>query len=83
MRATVGALAVGEFDGEAEAEARASEAELVRADLVEEASAVAEQDGDAGDGVPDDVAKAAQAGEGETDLVPVGVEGEIVRRADG
>ena len=78
-----GGLAVGEFDGEAEAEARAAEAELVRADLVEETRAVAEQDGDAGDGVPDHVAKAAQAGEGEADLVPIGVEGEAVGRADG
>jgi hypothetical protein len=34
------------------------------ADFVEEAGAVAEDDGDAGDGIPDDVAEAAQAGEG-------------------
>ena len=64
MRATVGALAVGEFDGEAEAEVGAGEAKLVLADLVEEAGAVAEDDGNAGDGIPDDVAEAAQAGEG-------------------
>ena len=34
------------------------------------------------DGVPDHVAKAAQAGEGEADLVPVGVEGDVVGCAD-
>jgi len=78
-----GGLAVGEFDGEAEAEARTAETELVRADFVEETRAIAEQDGGADDGVPDDVAKAAQAGEGEADLVPIGVEGERVRRAYG
>ena len=42
-----GGLAVGELDGEAEAEARTAEAELVLAHLVEETRAVAEQDGDA------------------------------------
>ena len=73
-----GRLAVGKLDGEAQAEVRAGEAQLVLAHLVEEARAVAQDDGDAGDRVPDDVAKAAQAGEGDADLVPVGVEGHVV-----
>jgi hypothetical protein len=73
----------GELDGEAEAEVGAGEAELVLADFVEEAGAVAEDDGDAGDGVPDDVAEAAQAGEVGADAVPVGVEGDVVGGADG
>jgi hypothetical protein len=78
-----GSLAVGEFDGEAEAEARAAEVEFVLAHLVEETRAVAEHDGGAHDGVPNHVAKAAQAGEGEADLVPIGVQGEAVWSADG
>ena len=83
MRATVGHVAVGKLDGEAKAEVGAGEAKLVFADFVEEAGAVAEDDGNAGDGIPDDVAEAAQAGEGGVDLVPVGVEGDVVRGADG
>ncbi len=78
-----GRLAVREFDGEAEGKARADEAELVAADLVEEAGTVAEDDGDGGDGIPDDVAEAAQAGKVGGDFVPVGVEGEGLRRAEG
>jgi hypothetical protein len=57
-----GGGSVGELDGEAEAEAGAGEAKLVLADLVEEAGAVAEDDGDARGGVPEDVAEAAEAG---------------------
>ena len=82
MRATVGALAVGELDGEAQAEVRAGEAQLVLAHLVEEARAVAENDGDAGDRIPDHVAEAAQAGEGNADAVPVRAEGDVVGGAD-
>src|ERR1039458_9647266 len=52
-----GRLAVGKLISEAEAEMRACHAEFVLAHFVEDASAVAENDGDAGDGVPDDVAK--------------------------
>jgi hypothetical protein len=78
-----GSAAVGELDGEAEAEMGAGEAELVLADFVEEAGAVAEDDGDAGDGIPDDVAEAAQAGEVDADLVPIGVEGDVVGGSDG
>ena len=62
---------------------RAGHAELVLAHLVEDARAVAEDDGNAGDGIPDDVAETAQAGEVDADRVPVGVEGGVVRRADG
>jgi hypothetical protein len=83
MRATVGGLAVGKLDGEAQAEARAGQPQLVLADLVEEARAVAQNDGRAGDRVPDHVAKAAQAGERDADLVPVRVQGHVVRGADG
>src|SRR5580658_8057354 len=75
--------AVGELDRKAQAEESSGEAELVLADFVEEARAVAEDDGDAGDGVPDDVAEAAEAGEVGGDLVPVRVEGYVVRGADG
>ena len=78
-----GRLAVGKLDGEVQAEVRAGHAQLVLAHLVEEARAVAEDDGNAGDGVPDDIAEAAQAGEGDADLVPVGVEGHVVGGSDG
>ena len=78
-----GRLAVGKLDGEMQAEVRAGHAQLVLAHLVEEARAVAEDDGNAGDGIPDDVAEAAQAGEVDADAVPVGVEGHVVGRADG
>ena len=78
-----GRLAVGELDGEAQAEARAGQPQLVLADLVEEARAVAQKDGNAGDRVPDHIAKAAQAGEGEADLVPVGVQRQVFGGADG
>ena len=74
---------MGKFDGEMEAEVRTGEAQLVGADLVEEASAVAQNDGDAGDWIPDDIAKATQSGEGDADLVPIGVEGEVLRSSDG
>ena len=78
-----GRLAVRKLDGEAQAEARARHAKLVLAHLVEDARAVAEDDGNAGGGVPDDVAEAAQAGEVDADRVPVGVEGDVIGRADG
>ena len=42
---------------------RSGQAQLVFADLVEEARAIAEDDGDAGDGIPDHVAEATQASE--------------------
>ena len=69
-----GRLAVGKLDGEPQAEVRAGEAQLVLADLVEEPRAVAQNHRNAGDRVPDHVAKAAQAGEGDADLVPVRVQ---------
>ena len=78
----VGGLAVGELDGEAQTEAGAGHAQLVFADFVEEAGAVAQDDGDARYRVPDHIAKPAQAGEGDADAVPVGVEGHVVRGAD-
>ena len=78
-----GRLAVGKLVGEAETEMRASHAELVLAHLVEDARAVAEDDGNAGDGIPDDVAEAAQAGEVDADGVPIGVEGGVAGGADG
>ncbi len=78
-----GRLAVGKFDGEAKAEARTGQAQLVLADLVEEPRAVAQDDGHAGDRVPDHVAKAAQAGEGDADLVPVGVQRQFFGGSNG
>ena len=43
-----GRVAVGKFDGEAQAEVRAGHAQLVLAHLVEDARAVAKDDGNAG-----------------------------------
>ena len=74
-----GRVAVRKLDGEAQAEARAGHAQLVLAHLVEDARAVAEDDGNAGGRVPDDVAEAAQAGEVDADRVPIGVEGDVAR----
>ncbi len=64
-------------------EARAGHAQLVLAHFVEDAIAVAENDGNAGGGIPDDVAETAEAGEVDADLVPVGVESDVCGRADG
>ena len=78
-----GRLAVGKLDGEAKAEVGSREAQLVFADLVEEARAVAKDHGHCGDGIPDHVAKAAQARERGVDAVPVGVQGHVLGSADG
>ncbi len=78
-----GRVAVRKFDGEAQAEVRAGHAQLVLAHLVEDARAVAEDDGNAGGRVPDHVAEAAQAGEVDADRVPIGVEGDVVGSSDG
>ena len=83
MTATVGGWPWGNSMVRRRREARAGEAELVPAHLVEDARAIAEQGGDGRYGVPDDVAEAAQAGEGGVDGVPVGVEGEVLWGADG
>ena len=40
-------------------------------------------DGDGGDGIPDDIAEAAQAGEGGRDFIPVGMESYIFGGAEG
>src|SRR5580658_4471631 len=69
-------MAVDEGDGWGDAVG-----ELDRKAQAEESSG--EEDGDAGNGVPDDVAEAAQAGKFITDPVPVGVEGDVVGGADG
>ena len=65
-----GRLAVGKLDGEAQGEARAGKAQLMQAHLVEDASAIAEQSGDGRYGIPDDIAEAAQSGEGGVDRCP-------------
>ena len=52
------------------------------ADFIEETGAIAEDDGNTGDGIPDNVAEAAQAREFGADAVPVGVERDIVGGAD-
>ncbi len=52
-----GRVAVRKLDGEAQAETRAGHAELVLAHFVEDARAVAEDHGNAGAGIPDDVAE--------------------------
>ena len=64
MRATVGGWPWGNSTVRRRRKWAPDEAQFVLADFVEEAGAVAEDDGDAGDGIPDDVAEAAQAGEG-------------------
>jgi hypothetical protein len=77
-----GRVAVRKLYGEAQPEMRAGQSEFVLADLVEEACAVAQDYGDAGDRVPDHVAKAAQTGERDADPVPVRVQRHIVRSSD-
>ena len=78
-----GRMAVGELDGEAEAEVGSGEAELVLADLVEEAGAVAEDDGDARDGYQTTLPKPRSPVKSDADAVPVGVEGDVVGGSDG
>ena len=53
------------------------------AHFVEDASAVTQDNGNAGDGIPDDVSKPAQPGEVDGDRVPVGVKGRVIGCADG
>ena len=77
-----GRVAVRKLDGEAQAEARAGHAQLVLAHLVEDARAIAEDDGNAGGRIPDDVAEAAQAGEVDADGVPIGMEGDVAGGSD-
>ena len=77
-----GRVAVGKFDGEAETEVRASHAQLVLAHLVEDARAVAKNDGNAGGRIPDHVAETAQAGEVDADGVPIGMEGDVAGSSD-
>ena len=83
MSATVGAWPSGNSTARLQAEVRAGQAQLVLAHFVEEARAIAEDHGHARHRIPDHVAKAAQAGELGADAVPVGVEGDVVGRADG
>ena len=66
-----GRLPVGKLDGEPHSEVRADEAKFLPADLVEQAGAVAQDDRHARNRIPDHVAKAAQAGEWNGDLIPV------------
>ena len=77
-----GRLAVRKLDGEPQPEMRAGQSEFVLADLVEEACAVAQDYGDAGNRIPDHVAKTAQTGERDADPVPVRVQRHIVRSSD-
>ena len=74
-----GGAAVRKLDRQPQPEARPGQAQLVIADLVEQTRPVAENHRHAGDRVPDDVAKAAQAGEIDADPVPVRVQRHIVR----
>ena len=76
-------LAVRKLDRQAKAEARAGQSQLVFADGVEEPRPVAQDDGHAGNRVPDHVAKAAQAGERNADLVPVRSQRQVFRGSDG
>ncbi len=78
-----GRVAVGKLGCEAKAEARTRYAQLVLAHFVEDASAVAENDGNAGRGIPDDVAEAAQAGEVDVNAIPIGVKRDVLGRAKG
>src|SRR5580658_553812 len=66
-----------------QAKARAGEPEFVAADFVKKARSIAEDGRYTGNGIPDDIAKAPQAGEGRRDFVPVGMKGEIFGSADG
>ena len=78
-----GLLSTRIFDGEAETEARVGERELVAADFIEDARAIAEEDGETGGRIPGNVTEAAEAGKGGRDFVPVGVEGNAFRSAEG
>ena len=82
ISATVGDVAGGNSTVRRKSEACAGHAQLVLTHFVKDARAVAENDGNAGDGVPDDVAEAAQAGEVDVDRVPIGMESNVRRRAD-
>ncbi len=77
-----GRLAVGEFTGELKAEACSRHAKLVLTHFVKDAGTIAEDDRHAGNGIPDDVAEASEAGEVDADCVPVSMEGDISGRAD-
>ncbi len=72
-----------ELVGDAEGGGGVLVEELLAADLGEEGVALAERDGDGDDGIPDDVAESAQAGEGGGDAIPVGGFGGGGGRADG
>ena len=72
-----------ELDGKTQGKAHAHKAELVATDFIEEARAVTKDDRDAGDGIPNDVAEAAQAGESRGDFIPIGVKRDSFGRADG
>ena len=76
-------LPVREFGGQTQPEMRAVEVQLLAADFIEEPRAIAQNDGQAGDRVPDHVAEAAQASERDADLIPVRVEGLVIRCSDG
>ena len=69
----VGAWSRGKLDREAKAKLGSDRAKLLPADFVEEARSIADDDGNADDGIPDNIAEAAQTGECGIDLVPVGV----------
>src|ERR1700722_3443825 len=74
---------MGKLNSEPQPEVRSGQAKLVLADLVEEASAIPQNYRDAGDGIPDRVAKPAQSGEIHADLVPVRMQSHVVGRSNG
>src|SRR5208282_1488067 len=74
---------MGKLDREVQAEVSAGEAEFVTADLVKETGSIAEDDGNTGNGIPDDIPKSPQACERRRDFIPVGMKGEVLRGADG
>jgi len=81
--ATVGALPWGNSTVRRRRKRAPLSRSLCFSHFTEEPRAVAQNDRDAGDRVPDHVAKAAQPGEGNTDLVPLRVQGHAFRRAGG
>ncbi len=72
----------GDVNAEANAHGGGGFAELPLADHIEEPGAIAEGDGRGGDGIPQDVAEAADAGKVAGDLIPVIALGDVARGAE-
>src|SRR5579871_6112639 len=66
-------LAVGELRSEAQAEGRASGVEFLAGYFFEEPGSITEEDGKAGDGIPDHIAETAKTCKRWADFVPVSV----------